>query len=247
MKGSPAYATLADGLKNEKLEEVLTGVSPFGLSSPSDYLNQQPSLIVLYFHILALDNIIPRDLLNTGLSELVLDKHNTLLGLDYLYSFLMYRKKESLLTLDVPMVLERVKRSSFFAPNSREQSFLVENIKDLMTKNENALPEKEIDLSEALKLFTLIVIVKSAAPTTEHKMSEFFNYRCDIFENFSPIFSGLEKEGMIQKKVGTSFVFEGTSKAVTFVNSAPIDVVFRRLRPDGEKSSFYDSYTALLK
>lgn len=247
LRSSAIYKKFIDGIKKDQLNDIIVGKNPYSLSSSSDYVNQNASQVILYFHALADEKIINVNLLNVGLKKVKLNKTNTPLLLDYIYSALVYKKDNSLINVEVRDLWKKVKKSDSFDPKAREQQYLISKIHDLLPPEDlDFRPKKKIDFEEALKLFILAIIAKIPSPSTDYTITNFLNYKMDIFNNISPIISELKEHGLIKSKSDT-FIFLGTEKAKKLLDKTDMNLVFEALEPEEDKLEFYRKYTELLK
>jgi len=247
LRSSAFYKKFIKGIKNDELSDIIVGKSPYSLASNSDYVNQDASMLILYFHALADEKIINVNLLNSGLKKIKLTKGNTILLLDYIYSFLLYNKDNSLIKVDVQDLWKKVKKSDHFDPKAREQKYLISQIHDLLPPEDlDFRPKKKIEFEEALKLFILAVIVRIPSPSTDYTLTNFLNYKMDIFNNITPVLKELEESKLIKNKAD-SFIFLGTKLGEKLLNKTDMNAVFDVLKPDEDKLDFYLEYTELLK
>lgn len=133
------YAIISEGIKNGELSKILRGESPYSLASQNDPTSQIASLLLVVIHSLKKEGNAISDLAFTdALRKMIANDKYLPLALDYIDSYLTYRKENSEIYIDHIAVINELnaeKRINSVTKNIPGVSFLVNEINNKESKN----------------------------------------------------------------------------------------------------------------
>lgn len=107
-KKTTTFLKIENGVKNGQLKEVLLGIGAYAMSLLPISTSTDSGLVITALHILIKEKIITNKEVNIVLDSIEIKKQNVCLLLDYILSYLLYRKSDSVIELDYNNIIKRI-------------------------------------------------------------------------------------------------------------------------------------------
>lgn len=107
-KESYIYSMIKNGVKKKHLKEVLLGEGEYGMPYLPIVPLTDTSLVIIALHLLAIENKVTNEEINNAFDTIKINRENVCLLLDYIETYLLYRKLESILKIDYQNLFERI-------------------------------------------------------------------------------------------------------------------------------------------
>lgn len=107
-KKTTTFLKIANGVKNGQLKEVLLGIGTYAMSLLPISTSTDSGLVITALHILIKEKIITNKEVSIVLDSIEIKKQNVCLLLDYILSYLLYRKSDSVIELDYNNIIKRI-------------------------------------------------------------------------------------------------------------------------------------------
>lgn len=107
-KKTTTFLKIENGVKNGQLKEVLLGIGTYAMSLLPISTSTDSGLVITALHILIKEKIITNKEVSIVLDSIEIKKQNVCLLLDYILSYLLYRKSDSVIELDYNNIIKRI-------------------------------------------------------------------------------------------------------------------------------------------
>lgn len=107
-KKSDTYLMLKKGIIKRQLKEVLLGEGEYGMPYLPIVPLTDTSMVIIALHLLAIENKVTNEEINNAFDTIKINRENVCLLLDYIETYLLYRKLESILKIDYQNLFERI-------------------------------------------------------------------------------------------------------------------------------------------
>ncbi|WP_455592187.1 hypothetical protein [Bacteroides sp.] len=107
-KESYIYSMIKDGVKKKHLKDVLLGEGEYGMPFLPIAPLTVPSKVIITLHLLVEEKVVTNKEINYAFQCIEINKNNVCLLLDYIKTYLSYRKLESILEINYKIIFERI-------------------------------------------------------------------------------------------------------------------------------------------
>lgn len=107
-KKTTTFSKIANGVKSGQLKEVILGLGTYAMSLLPISTSTDSGLVITALHILIKEKITTNKDLNIALDSIVIEKQNVCLLLDYVLSYLLYRKSYSVVEFDYNNIIKKI-------------------------------------------------------------------------------------------------------------------------------------------
>jgi len=130
LKQSAIYTIIEEGLLQGKYEDVVLGEGNFRITNQYDnsMIRTIPSQILIIVHVLIIENKIKSENFHSTFKKIEITDKNTLLLIEYIKFYLIYRKEHKAIFIDYKKLLLRI---IFFDSKIKEHCKYIEVVKQI--------------------------------------------------------------------------------------------------------------------
>lgn len=107
-KESYIYSMIKNGVKKKHLKDVLLGERGYGMQFLPIVPLTVPSKVIITLHLLVEEKIVTNKEINYAFQCIEINRSNVCLLLDYIKTYLSYRKLESTLEINYKVIFEKI-------------------------------------------------------------------------------------------------------------------------------------------